>query len=75
MSLLLMLAAMTAQAPVPTPPARKPPAERQCRKMPAPTGSRLGSVRECRTAEEWAAIDKEADRDLTDLRGRTARQN
>lgn len=79
MSIALGLATALLQvAPAPAAPAApKPqyPNERICRKVPAPTGSRVGAKRECRSALEWAAIDAENNRDVDQMRRRTARQN
>ncbi len=74
MSLLLLLISATLQAPVPTPSPGKPTSERECRRVPNPTGSRLGPKRECRTPAEWAAIDKAGEQDVDAMRRRTARQ-
>lgn len=74
MSLLFLLASATLQAPVPAPSPGKATPERECRRVPNSTGSRLGPKRECRTPAEWAAIDKAGEQDADAMRRRTARQ-
>jgi len=75
MSIALVFAAALLQTS-PTPAATPAdPNARVCRKVPAPTGSRVVAKRECRTALEWAAIDAENNRDVDQMRRRTARQN
>ncbi len=75
MPIALVFAAMLLQTS-PTP-AAKPtdPNARICRKVQAPTGSRVNAKRECRTALEWAAVDAENNRDIDQMRRRTGRQN
>ncbi len=77
MSIALLLAALVTQAP--TPPAApvppRNPNERICRKMPAPTGSRVAARRECHSATEWVAIDAANNSDVEQMRRRTSRQN
>ncbi|KQM96845.1 hypothetical protein [Sphingomonas sp. Leaf25] len=77
MSTALLLAALLAQAPTPpvAPVPPKNPNERICRKMPAPTGSRVAAKRECHSATEWAAIDAANNSDVEQMRRRTSRQN
>lgn len=75
MSIALVFAAALLQAS-PTPAATPvDPNARICRKLPAPTGSRVAAKRECRTALDWAAIDAENNRDVDQMRRRTGRQN
>lgn len=72
-TVLVLVSALLQAAPV-TAPAANPDAQ-ICRKVPAPTGSRVTAKRECRTAAEWAVVDAENKRDIDQMRRRTARQN
>ncbi len=75
MSIALLLTALLVQTPPPAPVPPKKATERVCRKLPAPTGSRVPAKRECRSATEWAAIDAENNSDVEAMRRRTSRQN
>ncbi len=74
MSIALLLAAAIAQNATTPPPTATNPNARECRKLPAPTGSRVAAKRVCRTAAEWAAIDQENNSDVEAMRRRTSRQ-
>lgn len=74
MSIALVFAALLQTSPTPAATPADPNA-RVCRKVQAPTGSRVTAKRECRTAHEWAAIDAGNNRDIDQMQRRTARQN
>ncbi len=75
MSILLMLAAaVQGTATPPSAPVERAENARICRKLPAPTGSRVAVRRVCHTAAEWAAVDKVNDGDVDAMRRRSSRQ-
>ena len=60
-------------APAPATPAANP-ADLDpmvCRTMPPPTGSRLGTRRECRTQREWDDIRLQSQKETTHMQGTT----
>ncbi len=63
-------AAPAAPAPVAATPANQADLDKMvCRTMPPPTGSRLGTRRECRTQREWDDIRLQSEKETTHMQG------
>lgn len=63
-------AAPAAPAPAATAPANENDLDKMvCRTMPPPTGSRLGTRRECRTQREWDDIRLQSQKETTHMQG------
>ncbi len=65
-------AAPAAPAPAAATPANQSDLDKTvCRTMPPPTGSRLGTRRECRTQREWDDIRLQSEKETTHMQGTT----